>query len=251
MKIVVIGGSGLIGSKTVERLRKHGHDVVSASPQSGVNILTGNGLADAVAGARVVVDLANAPAFDEKTAVDFFQTAGRNLLAAEAAAGVRHHVALSVVGTDRLSGSGYFRGKMVQENLVREGGVPYTIVRSTQFFEFIGAIAQAGTVGQVAHVPNALFQPIFSGDVADAVAAVALSAPMIGMVEIAGPQRVRMSELVARFFKATKDSRKVAGDDHALYYGYEIDDETLVPGRNPRLGTTRFDNWLEQAAVQR
>lgn len=251
MKIVVIGGSGLIGSKTVERLRNKGHDVISASPNSGVNTLTGEGVAEALAGAQVVIDLANSPAFDEKTALEFFETAGRNLLAAEKVAGVGHHVALSVVGTERLSASGYFKGKMAQENLIRKSGVPYTIVHSTQFFEFTGAIAQEGTVGHVAHVPTAYFQPIFSSDVADAMAAVALGAPAGGIVEIAGPEKVRMNELVARFFKATKDSREVVGDAHARYFGYELDDSTLVPGSNPRLGATRFDDWLKQPPAQR
>lgn len=251
MKIVVIGGSGLIGSKTVERLRNKGHDVISASPNSGVNTLTGEGVAEALAGAQVVIDLANSPAFDEKTALEFFETAGRNLLAAEKVAGVGHHVALSVVGTERLSASGYFKGKMAQETLIRKSGIPYTIVHSTQFFEFTGAIAQEGTVGQVAHVPTAYFQPIFSSDVADAMAAVALGVPVNGVVEIAGPEKVRMHELVARFFQATKDSREVLGDPHARYFGYELDDQTLVPGSNPRLGATRFDDWLKQPPAQR
>ena len=251
MKIVVIGGSGLIGSKTVERLTRKGHDVVPASPESGVNIITGEGLANSVTGAQVVIDLSNSPSFDEKAAVNFFETAGRNLLAAEAAAGVKHHVALSVVGTERLQASGYFRAKMAQENLIRSGGIPYTIVHSTQFFEFTGAIAQTGTVGQVAHVPTAYFQPISADDVADAMAAVALAPPVNGIVEIAGPEKIRMSTLVEHFFKATKDSRKVVGDSHALYYGYEIDDETLLPGGHPHLGKTRFDEWLGRSGLHR
>jgi uncharacterized protein YbjT (DUF2867 family) len=251
MKIVVIGGSGLIGSKTVERLRNKGHEVISASPNSGVNTLTGEGVAEALAGAQVVIDLANSPSFEEKAALEFFETAGRNLLTAEAKAGVGHHVALSVVGTERLQGSGYFKGKMAQENLIRKSGIPYTIVHSTQFFEFTGAIAQEGTVGQVAHVPIAYFQPIFSNDVADAMAAVALAEPVNGVVEIAGPEKVRMNELVGRYFKATKDSREVVGDRHARYFGYELDDQTLVPGSNPRLGGTRFDDWLKQPPAQR
>ena len=251
MKIVVIGGSGLIGSKTVERLRKKGHEVVSASPNTGVNTITGEGVAQAVAGARVVIDLSNSPSFDEKEAVQFFQAAGRNLLKAEKAAGVGHHVALSVVGTERLQDSGYFRAKMVQEELIRKSGIPYTIVHSTQFFEFTGAIAQSGTVGQVAHVPTAYFQPIFSDDVADQVAAVALALPVNGVVEIAGPEKVRMNDLVARYLKAIKDTRQVVGDSHARYYGYEIDDRTLVPGANPRIAATRFDDWLARPPAQR
>jgi uncharacterized protein YbjT (DUF2867 family) len=251
MKIVVIGGSGLIGSKTVERLRTKGHDVVSASPASGVNTLTGEGVAQAVAGAHVVIDLSNSPSFEEKAVVEFFETAGRNLLAAEKAAGVGHHVALSVVGTERLQSSGYFKGKMVQENLIRNSGIPYTIVHSTQFFEFTGAIAQTGTVGQVTHVPTAYFQPIFSDDVADAMVAVALAPPVNGVVEIAGPEKVRMSDLVARYLAAIKDPRQVVGDSRARYYGYEIDDGTLVPGNSPRIGATRFDDWLSRPPAQR
>lgn len=251
MKIVVIGGSGLIGSKTVERLRTKGHDVVSASPASGVNTLTGEGVTQAVAGAQVVIDLSNSPSFEEKAVVEFFETAGRNLLAAEKAAGVGHHVALSVVGTERLQGSGYFKGKMVQENLIRNSGIPYTIVHSTQFFEFTGAIAQTGTVGQVTHVPTAYFQPIFSDDVADAMVAVALAPPVNGVVEIAGPEKVRMSDLVARYLAAIKDPRQVVGDSRARYYGYEIDDGTLVPGNSPRIGATRFDDWLSRPPAQR
>ena len=235
----------------MERLRTKGHDVVSASPASGVNTLTGEGVTQAVAGAQVVIDLSNSPSFEEKAVVEFFETAGRNLLAAEKAAGVGHHVALSVVGTERLQGSGYFKGKMVQENLIRNSGIPYTIVHSTQFFEFTGAIAQTGTVGQVTHVPTAYFQPIFSDDVADAMVAVALAPPVNGVVEIAGPEKVRMSDLVARYLAAIKDPRQVVGDSRARYYGYEIDDGTLVPGNSPRIGATRFDDWLSRPPAQR
>jgi len=251
MKIVVIGGSGLIGSKTVERLRHKGHDVIAASPNSGVNTITGEGLAEALAGARKVVDLANSPSFDGKAALEFFETSGRNLLAAEKAAGVVHHVALSIVGTDRLQSSGYFRGKMAQEELIAESGIAYTIVRSTQFFEFTAGIAQSGMVGQVAHVPTAYYQPIFSDDVADAVTAAVLADPVNGIIEIAGPEKIRMSETVARFFKATRDSREVVGDRHVRYFGAELDDQTLVPGANPHLGATRFDDWLQRPAAQR
>lgn len=251
MKIVVIGGSGLIGSKTVERLRKKGHDVLSATPDTGVNIVTGEGLAGAVAGAQVVIDLSNSPSFEEEAAVGFFETAGRNLAAAETKAGVKHHVALSVVGTERLQSSGYFRGKMVQENLIRSSGIPYTIVHSTQFFEFTPSIAQTGTVGRVAHVPTAYFQPISADDVADAMTEVALGTPANGIVEIAGPEKVRMNALVERFFKATKDSREVVGDRHARYYGYEIGEDTLLPGSHPHLGKTRFDDWLGRSGARR
>lgn len=251
MKIVVIGGSGLIGSKTVERLRKKDHDVVSASPNSGVNTVTGEGVAKALAGAQVVIDLSNSPSFDEKATLEFFETSGRNLLSAEKTAGVGHHVALSVVGTERLQSSGYFRGKMAQENLIRASGVPYTIVHSTQFFEFTNAIAQTGTVGNITHVPTAYFQPIAADDVADAMAAVALAAPVNGIVEIAGPEKVRMNELVGHFLKATGDTREVVGDSHARYYGYDVDDRTLVPNGNARLGATRFDDWLKRTQAQR
>jgi uncharacterized protein YbjT (DUF2867 family) len=251
MKIVVIGGSGLIGSKTVERLRKKGHEVVAASPNSGVNTITGEGLADALAGAQVVVDLANSPSFEDKAVLEFFETSGRNLLAAEAAAGVGHHLALSVVGTERLQGSGYFRGKMAQENLIKGARIPYTIVHSTQFFEFMGAIAQSGTVKQTVHVSPAYLQPIASDDVADAMADIALAAPVNGTIEIAGPERVRLSELVGRFLKATKDPRKVVADTHALYFGVELNDQSLVPGDNPRIGATRFDDWLSQTTRQK
>jgi uncharacterized protein YbjT (DUF2867 family) len=251
MKIVVIGGSGLIGSKTVERLRKKGHEVVAASPNSGVNTITGEGLADALAGAQVVVDLANSPSFEDKAVLEFFETSGRNLLAAEAAAAVGHHVALSVVGTDRLQGSGYFRGKMAQENLIKGSKIPYTIVRSTQFFEFMGGIAQSGTVGQTVHVSTAYVQPIASDDVADAVTDVALAAPVNGTIEIAGPERVRLNELVERFLSVTKDPREVVADTHALYFGLELNDRSLVPGDNPRVGATRFEDWLSQSTRQK
>lgn len=251
MKIVVIGGSGLIGSKTVERLRKKGHDVLAASPNSGVNTITGEGLADALAGAQVVIDLANSPSFEDKAVLEFFETSGRNLLAAEKAAGVKHHVALSVVGTERLQGSGYFRGKMAQENLIRSAGIPYTIVHSTQFFEFMGAIAKAGVVGETIHLSPAYMQPISSDDVADAMADVALAEPVNGTTEIAGPDRERLSEMVGRFLKATRDERKVVVDSHALYFGVELDDRSLVPGRNPRIGATRFDQWLSRSASQK
>lgn len=248
MKIVVIGGSGLIGSKTVERLRKKGHDVLAASPNSGVNTITGEGLAEAVAGARVVVDLANSPSFEDKAVMDFFRTSGRNLLGAEKTAGVQHHIALSVVGTERLQGSGYFRGKKAQEDLIRESGVPYTIVHSTQFYEFMGSIAQSGTAGGKALVSTALVQPIASDDVADVMAQVALSDPLNGMMEIAGPDRVPLNELVARYLKKFDDPRQVIADPHALYFGVELDDGSLVPGADPHIGRVRFDDWLSTSA---
>lgn len=251
MKIVVIGGSGLIGTKVVSRLRQKGHEVVAASPNSGVNTVTGEGLAEALAGARVVVDLANSPSFEDKAALEFFETSGRNLLAAEAAAGVTHHVALSVVGTDRLLEMGYFRAKMAQEDLIKASGIPYTIVRSTQFFEFTGAIAQAGTVGQTAHLSPVLFQPIASDDVADAVADVTLGDPVNGTIEIAGPDRVPIDELVGRFLSATHDPRTVVADAHARYFGIEVNDQSLIPGDNPRIGATRFEDWLSQSTRQK
>lgn len=251
MKIVVIGGTGLIGSKTVARLRNRGHEVLAASPNSGVDTITGEGLSEALAGAQVVIDLANSPSFEDKAVLEFFETSGRNLLAAGKAAGVKHHIALSVVGTGRLPKSGYLRAKMAQENLIRQSSIPYTIVHSTQFFEFLGAIAQSGTVGDTATLPSAYFQPIASDDVADIMTEVALSAPANGVVEIAGPEPVRMSDLVARFLKATNDPRKVIGSPHAQYFGTELDDRSLVPGGNPRIGAMRFDDWFSHAPPQR
>lgn len=244
MKIVVIGGTGLIGSKTVERLRKKGHEVLAASPNSGVDTITGKGLPEALAGASVVIDLANSPSFEDKAVMEFFQTAGRNLLAAGIAAGVEHHIALSIVGVDRLPGSGYMRAKMAQEELIKNSGIPYTIVHSTQFDEFIPGIAQSGTVGQSVHLSPAYIQPIASDDVADVMAEIALSVPLNGTIEIAGPERVRMSEIVARFLKATNDPRQVVADPHALYFGTELLDGSLVPIGNARHGHISFDDWL-------
>jgi uncharacterized protein YbjT (DUF2867 family) len=247
MKIVIIGGSGLIGAKTVERLRKKGHEVVAASPKSGVNTITGEGLADALKGADVVVDLANCPSFEDKAVLEFFETAGRNLHAAETAAGVRHHVALSVVGTERLQGSGYFRAKMAQENLIKRSAIPSTIVRATQFFEFMGAIAESSAVGETVRLSTAYMQPIAADDVAEAMTDVALAAPVNGMIEIAGPERARISDLVGRFLSATRDPREVTADARAPYFGLELNDQSLTPGDNPRIGATRFDDWLSQS----
>ncbi|CAA2109437.1 SDR family oxidoreductase [Variovorax paradoxus] len=244
MKIVVIGGSGLIGSKVVNKLREAGHEVLAASPASGVNTITGEGLDAALAGAQVVLDVANSPSFEDKAVLEFFQTAGRNLMAAEARAGVKHHVALSVVGTDRLGESGYFRGKMAQEALIRESKIPYTIVHSTQFFEFLGSIAQSGADGNTVHLSPAFVQPIASDDVAAAVADFTLGAPVNGVVEIAGPERVRLSDLVSRYLKATNDTRTVVPDVHARYFGAELKDDTLVPGDNPRIGALNFEAWF-------
>src|SRR6266478_6268650 len=247
MKIVVIGGSGLIGKKVVTNLRRHGHEVVAASPSAGVNTVTGEGLAQALAGAQVVVDVANAPSWEDNAVLAFFETSGRNLLAAEAAAGVGHHVARSVVGTDRLLASGYFRAKMAQENLIKASPIPYTIVRATQFFEFVGSIAQFATEGATVRLPSALMQPIVSDDVAAALADVALGEPINGMVELAGPERIRQDELVRQFLSATGDARKVITDVHARYYGIEVNDQSLVPGHNPRLGSMHFAEWLSQS----
>lgn len=251
MKIVVIGGSGLIGTKVVNRLRQKGNDVVAASPSSGVDAVTGKGLAGALAGAKIVVDLANSPSFEEKAAMAFFEASGHNLLAAEAAAHVAHHVALSVVGTERLVAMGYFRAKLAQENLIKASGIPYTIVRSTQFFEFTAAIAQAGTVGQTARLSPVLYQPIASDDVADAVADVALGTPVNGTIEIAGPDRAPIDELVGQFLSATHDPRTVIADAHAGYFGIEVDDQSLTPGDNPRIGAIRFQDWLARSTSRK
>jgi uncharacterized protein YbjT (DUF2867 family) len=250
MKIVVIGGSGLIGTKVVNNLRQRGHEVVAGSPSTGVNTITGEGLTDTLAGAEVVVDVANAPVWEDKAVLEFFETSGRNLLAAEAAAGVRHHVALSVVGTERLLASGYFRAKLAQETLIKASPIPYTIVRATQFFEFVGGIAQAATEGQTVRVPAAMMQPIVSDDVAAVVANVALAEPLNDIVETAGPDPIRQDELVRQFLEATGDPRKVVTDVRALYYGIEVNDQSLVPGDNPRLGPTHFKDWLASLPKQ-
>src|SRR5947207_4147162 len=247
MKIVVIGGSGLIGTKLVNNLRPLGHEVVAASPSSGVNTITGEGLAEALAGAQVVVDVANSPSWEDKAVLEFFETSGRNLLAAEAAAGVRHHVALSVVGTERLLASGYFRAKMAQENLIKASPISYTIVRATQFFEFVGGIAQSATDGQTVRLSPALVQPIVSDDVAAALVQVVVDAPLNGTVELAGPEPIRLDELVRRFLSARRDARKVTTDVHALYFGIELNDQSLTPGDNPRIGPTRFEDWLSRS----
>ena len=257
MKIVVIGGSGLIGSKVVNILRQRGHEVVAASPSTGVNTLTGEGLAEALAGAQVVIDVANSPSFEDKPALEFFETSGRNLLAAEKTAGVRHHVALSVVGTDRLLGSGpgslsgYFRAKMAQENLIKASGIPFTIVHATQFFEFVKNIAQSATDGLTIRLSPVLMQPMVSDDVAAAVADVALGESMNAMVEVAGPDKIRQDELVRQFLTAMGDKRNVITDANAGYYGIKVNDQSLVPGDNPRLGTTRFDEWLSRTTPQK
>ncbi|MBB4321177.1 uncharacterized protein YbjT (DUF2867 family) [Agrobacterium tumefaciens] len=250
MKIVVIGGTGLIGSKTVARLNKLGHDVLAASPNSGVNTVTGEGLDDALAGAEVVIDLANSPSFEEKAAMDFFEAAGRNLFAAEKNAGVRHHVALSVVGTDRMQAMGYFRAKLTQEEHIRKSGIPYTIVHATQFFEFVGAIAQSATEGLIVRSPTGAFQPIAADNVADAMAKVAVGEPLNGTIEIAGPDRAPMNEFISRFLKATNDPRTVMPDPKARYFEVSIDDRTLVPDAGAHLGDIGFEEWLKAYSAQ-
>ena len=248
MKIIVIGGTGLIGAKVVKNLRDKGHEVVAASPSKGINSVTGEGLAQALAGAQVVVDVANAPSWEDKAVLEFFETSGRNLLAAEAGAEVGYHVALSVVGTDRLLASGYFRAKMAQENLIKASPIPYTIVRASQFFEFVGGIAQSATEGQTVRLPPVLMQPIMSDDVAAVAAEAALAEPLNGTVELAGPEPIRQDELVRQFLHATGDARTVITDPKALYYGISVNDQSLTPGDNPRLGPTRFADWLSRNA---
>jgi uncharacterized protein YbjT (DUF2867 family) len=254
MKMVVIGGTGLIGTKVVSILRQRGHDVVAASPSKGVNTLTGEGLAEALAGAQVVIDVANSPSFEDKPALEFFETSGRNLLATEKAAGVRHHVALSVVGTDRLlasgagSLSGYFRAKMAQESLIRASGIPFTIVYATQFFEFTKGIAQSGTDGSTIRLSPILMQPMAADDVAAAVADAAVADPVNGIIEVAGPDQIRQDDLVRQFLNATGDTRKVITADDARYFGIQVNDQSLLPGENARLGTTRFEDWLKRSA---
>lgn len=249
MKIVVIGGTGLIGTRLVHNLRKQGHEVVPASPSSGVDTLTGEGLAEALVGAKVVVDVANSPSWEDKAVMEFFETSGRNLLAAEAAANVRHHVALSVVGTDRLLASGYFRAKMAQENLIEASRIAYTIVRATQFFEFVGGIAESASDGHTVRLPPAVMQPIGADDVAAALAEVATAEAENGTVEIAGPELVCMDEFVRRFLVACKDTRQVSTDHQARYFGIPVNDRSLVPGDHPRLGPTRFGDWLSSQSM--
>jgi uncharacterized protein YbjT (DUF2867 family) len=247
MKIVVIGGSGLIGKKVVMNLRQHGDEVVAASRSSGVNTVTGEGVAQALAGAQVVADVANAPSWEDKAVLTFFETSGRNLAAAEAAAGVGHHVALSVVGTDRLLASGYFRAKMAQEKLIKASPIPYTIVRATQFFEFVGGLAQAASEGQTVRLPPALMQPIAADDVAAVIADVAVAKPLNGTFELAGPERIRQDDLARQFLNATGDARKVVTDPKALYYGLTLNDQSLTPGDHPRISPTRFEDWLRRS----
>jgi uncharacterized protein YbjT (DUF2867 family) len=249
MKIVVIGGTGLIGSKLVDKLHADGHDALAASPNTGVDVITGKGLDEALAGADVVVDVANAPDWDDAAVMDFFQTSARNLLAAEAAAGTGHHVALSVVGTERLQGSGYFRAKLVQEEAIKAAAIPSTILRATQFFEFIGRIADSSTRDGTVPLPPLLFQPEAADDVAAALADIAGGAPVNGTVELGGPERFRLDEFIRRFLRAKDDSRQVVTDAHAPYYGIEIAERDLIPGDDSRIGPTRFADWLSRSAA--
>jgi len=251
MKILVIGGTGLIGSKLVKLLTERGHDATAASPATGVNTITGEGLDEALAGVDTVVDVANSPSFEDKAVLEFFQVSGRNLLAAEARAGVHHHVALSVVGTHRLAESGYFRGKIAQEALIVAAGMPYTIVHSTQFFEFLGGIVQSGTQGADVLLSPAFVQPIASDDVALAMADATLAAPVNGTVEIAGPERVRLAELAQRYLRKTGDARIVRADPDARYFGALLNDDTLVPGPGPWLGKIDFETWFSRSGAKK
>lgn len=246
MKIVVIGGTGLVGSKTVAILRQRGHEVVAASPDSGVNTITGQGLNEAVAGAQVVIDLSNSRSFENEAVLEFFETSGRNLLAAETAAGVQHHVVLSIVGTDRMPGNGYFHAKVAQEKLIETSAIPYTIVRSTQFLEFLGAIATSSTEGNVVSLSPGMFQPIAADDVAAIVADVALAAPRNGIIEIAGPERAAFNEIVARYLKGIGDPREVVSDSKARYFGGLVEERSLVPLGDARLGRIGLDEWLRR-----
>src|SRR4030095_1652352 len=250
MKIVVIGGSGLIGSRLVTKLREHGHEAVAASPNSGVNTLTGEGLAEALRGASVVVNVSNSPSWEDSAVMKFFETSTRNLLACEAAAGVGHPVPLSVAGTERLSESGYFRAKIVQEKLIKSGTIPYSIVQATQFFEFLKQLADISFDGKKVRVPDAFFQPMAADDVAAAVGRIAVGQPINGTVEIGGPEAFRIDELVRRRLTSLNDSREVVADPNARYSGAKIDERTLIPGNNARLGETRFETWLTQPAAK-
>ena len=249
MKIVVIGGTGLIGSKLVTKLREHEHEAVAAAPNTGVNTLTGEGLAEVLKDASVVVDVSNSPSWEDAAVLKFFETSTHNLLTYEAAAGVKHHVALSVVGTDQMSESGYFRAKIAQEKLIKESPIPYTIIHATQFFEFLKGLADISVVEGKVHVPPVLFQPMAADDVATAVGKIAVGTPVNGIVEIGGPEQFRIDELVRRRLASLKDSREVVADANALYSGARITDKTLVPGKNARLGETRFETWLARSAA--
>jgi uncharacterized protein YbjT (DUF2867 family) len=250
MKIVVIGGTGLIGSKLVAKLREQGYEAVAASPKSGVNTFTGEGLAEALKGASVVVDVTNSPSWEDAAVMNFFETSTRNQLAYEGAAGVKHHVALSVVGTERMLASGFFRAKMAQENLIKASSIPYTIIRATQFFEFVKSIADLSSEGNKVRLPTALIQPMAADDVASAVGRIATGSPVKGTVEVGGPEKFRLDELVRQYLAANKDPREVVTDLKARYYGIEVSERTLVPDDGARLGETRFGTWLSQSAAK-
>ena len=250
MKIVVIGGTGLIGSKLVDKLRQRNHEVVAASPASGVNTITGEGLPEALTNAQIVVDVANSPYFDDQAALNFFKASGHNLLKAEKTAGVKHHIALSVVGTERLQKSGYFRAKLAQETLIKESGIPYTILHSTQFFEFAGSIARSCMIGDEVHISPAAVQPIASAEVVDALADIAMRAPVNAIVEIAGPVRMPMDEFIRYYLTTTEDSRQLVTDVHAHYFGAVLNDETLVPGDQARLGKIKYEDWSRTQYAQ-
>jgi len=249
MKIVVIGGTGLIGSKLITKLKASGHEAVAAAPNTGVNTLTGEGLADVLKGAQIVVDVSNSPSFEDAAVMNFFQTSTRNLLSYEAAAGVGHHVALSIVGSEGLPQSGYMRAKVAQEKLIKEGPIPYTIVHATQFFEFVKRIADEATIGNTVRLPAVLFQPIASDDVASALCKVATSSPLNGTMEIAGPKAFRFDELIRQRLSADNDPREVVADPKARYFGTELSERSIVPGDNAQLGETRFEDWLSQSTV--
>jgi uncharacterized protein YbjT (DUF2867 family) len=250
MKIVVIGGSGLIGSKLVNKLRQLDHTVIAASPQSGVNTITGEGLNEALKDAAVVVDVSNSPSFEDKAVMDFFQTSTRNLLSAAKSAKVKHYVALSIVGTDRLPGSGYLRAKLMQEDLIKGSGVPYSILRSTQFFEFAGRIAQEGTIGNEVHISTGVIQPIASDETVAALTDIAIRPPLNTTVEVGGPVRMPMSEFIRYYLRATNDPRQLIADEHALYFGVELKDASLVTGENARLGKMKYEDWFSSQLVK-
>ena len=248
MKIAVIGGSGRLGKRLVSKLREHGHEAVAASPSSGVNAVTGEGLADVLVGTQVVVDVTSSPSFEDAAVLEFFEKSSRTLLAAETEAGVAHHVVVSIVGADRIPDSGYMRAKIAQEKLIQSAAIPYTIVRATQFFEFIGTIvAQFPTNGQIVHLPSAFIQPIMADDVADALVDITLGAPVNGIIDLAGPERFRFAEIIRQFLSATHDSRQVVVDSHARYFGAKLNDQSLVPEGNSRIGSTRFADWLNRS----
>tara|TARA_R110002051_G_scaffold314666_1_gene391976 strand:+ start:32977 stop:33732 length:756 start_codon:yes stop_codon:yes gene_type:complete len=244
MKIVVIGGTGLIGSKTVYKLRSLGHDVLVASPDTGVNTITGQGLSQALKGAQKVVDVANSPSFEDKAVMEFFETSGRNLLAAEAIAGVKHHIALSIVGAERLPNSGYMRAKVAQEKLIKESHIPFSILHSTQFFEFAGGIVKDGTKGDKVYLSSSLFQPISSDDVVDALVDVIVDDPINGILEVGGPEKIGMDKFAQIYMNMKKDDRQVIGDSHTLYFGSEISDVSLLPGAEARTGSIRYEDWI-------